>query len=130
MGYRSDVALALSHAAALKLHELVKVTEDRDKTSLVRMPERHVVDEATGHEIFYWEYMKWYDDDRTDEAYKDVCFVADFIDSLESSEYLFCRVGEDTDDTEIRGEFWSNPFDLGIVRRIEFSNPNTHDAGN
>jgi hypothetical protein len=30
-------------------------------------------------------------------------------------------VGESNDDTEIHGDFWDNPFSMGLVRGIAFA---------
>lgn len=40
---------------------------------------------------------------------------------LEDEDFRFLRVGEDHDDTEVRGCFWENPFDMELLRGISFS---------
>ena len=42
------------------------------------------------------------------------------MNDLEYEDYYFIRVGEDNDDTDVRGGFWENPFGMCLVRGIAF----------
>ena len=37
---------------------------------------------------------------------------------LDEQDYLFIRIGESDDDTEYRGGFWENPFNMCLNRSI------------
>jgi hypothetical protein len=79
--------------------------------------------DETGAIVYYWEWIKWY------PAYEDVGFVESFIRSLNREDYYFIRVGESADDTEQKGNFWDNPFNMCLLREIGFdSEPATTAA--
>ena len=42
----------------------------------------------------------------------------DLMLELEDEDFLFLRVGEDMNDSEEKGSFWENPFELSILRTI------------
>ena len=56
--------------------------------------------------------VKWYED------FSDVSFIENLLAELDWKDFLFIRIGEDYDDTEVRGDFWDNPFELGLTRKI------------
>lgn len=86
----------------------------KDVLSLFAHPDRHCTDPETGAELWYWSWLKWYVD------YPDVHWTEDFINRLDDGDFMFVRLGDDADDNEERGQFWGNPFDLGLVREIRF----------
>lgn len=115
MGYCSDVGLCLTatgkkvldaglaalepHAERTKnIHELLNSSRDNR--------------EADGAVAWLWESLKWYDD------YPDVAFMENLLQDLDEEDYLFIRVGESDDDTEYRGGFWENPFNMCLSRSI------------
>jgi hypothetical protein len=119
MGYRSEVGLCLTKDAAAKLDEArayMKVVRDERLGDTDRLfmsaEERHDED---GSIAYYWSSLKWYAD------YEDVAFVDKFLKSIDGSDYLFLRVGEDVDDTESRGWWWDNPFEMRVSREIMFN---------
>lgn len=118
MGYRSDVALCLSQ------NGISALTEKLDKSSpairdeakeLLDHPKNHFTDSATGSQFWYWEGLKWYED------FPDVGFIEHLMGKLDIKEYLFIRIGEDSDDNEIQGAYWNNPFGMCLSRSIEFT---------
>lgn len=46
--------------------------------------------------------------------------MENLLQDLDEQDYLFIRVGESDDDTEYRGGFWENPFNMCLVRGIAF----------
>lgn len=118
MGYRSDVAIALAKEAVQKLKiALTNADEDKSKAArrLLAHPDKHLCDSDTGAELWSWQAVKWYAD------YPDVSFIENFIANTAGYDnYRFVRIGEDWDDAEVEGGFHDNPFDLQIIRGIEF----------
>ena len=112
MGYRSDVAVALSKNGAAHLKSKLASMTDNDKRFLFDHPDCHEVDDETGAELWRWNYIKWY------EEYPEVDAVTDFLNELEEEDFLFIRVGESYDDIERRGCFWDNAFGLDVETSI------------
>lgn len=117
MGYRSNVGIVLSRTAEAKLQdEIGSCTGDirQEVESLLDVAEYKQSDPKSGATGYYFTWMKWY------EAYPDVGFIMQFLDSLDGEDYLFIRIGENDDDTEERGCFYDNPFCMSLVREIAF----------
>ena len=118
MGYRSDVALALSKEAVRKLNMAI-ANADNEKSKaasqLLANPDKHLCDMDTGAELWSWKELKWCAD------YPDVAFIENFMDNIaEDDNYRFIRIGEDWDDAELEGYFLDNPFALHLCREISF----------
>ena len=45
--------------------------------------------------------------------------------SDELSSYYFVRVGEEADDMECRGGWWTNPFNIQLISGFTFDKPNS-----
>tara|TARA_B100000519_G_C14217882_1_gene425965 strand:+ start:697 stop:1050 length:354 start_codon:yes stop_codon:yes gene_type:complete len=115
MGYRSEVAIALTSDAARKLlvlqdfcPELKQLINDADDTL-------HFDKESInqGYDIkLYWNHIKWYD------SYTEIQQMEAFLYNILSDdcEYLLLRVGEDTEDMETQGHYWES--DMYIQRSI------------
>lgn len=121
MGYYSDVALTLTKKGLKELQESLDAANITQKTKdevkeLFKYSQKHSLDSSSGSKMWYWDSIKWYDYEP--EYFPEVDFISSFLNSLDSEEYLFLRIGEDLDDIETLGEYWDNPFDLGISRRI------------
>ncbi len=119
MGYRSDVGLCLTDAGKKILDaRLAALDPERDTTrhihNLLDSPRSKREDQHSGAIAWLWEDLKWYDD------YDDVNFIETLLNELDEEDYLFIRVGESDDDTEIRGRFWENPFDMRLLRGVAF----------
>ena len=119
MGYRSDVGLCLTKTGVEKLHTRLAALEPKEKKTqditslLTSYCDRHEENES-GARVWFWGNVKWYWD------YHDVDFVEDVIRGLDDEDYYFIRVGEQNDDTEVRGGFFDNPFCMSLVRCIAF----------
>ena len=115
MGYRSEVAIALTSEAANKLFvlqefcpELKELINDADETSHF---DKQSIDRGFDTKL-YWNHIKWYD------TYTEIQQMETFLyQILEDDEaFLFLRIGEETDDMESRGHFWES--DMYIQRSI------------
>ena len=126
MGYYSDVGLALTKTGVdflqsrLASPEVSKELREEVNT-LLDQAERHYTDASSGAEIWYWDWIKWYDS--KSYGFQDVCFIMDALDTLEDGNYRFIRIGEEYDDTEVMGGFWENPFDFELTRGMTLSEP-------
>ncbi|WP_165075992.1 MULTISPECIES: hypothetical protein [unclassified Desulfovibrio] len=124
MGYRSDVGLALTrHGVETLENRLASPELGEGVRKRVReffdYADKHAKDEESGHEAWYWDYLKWYDDDPA--HFPEVDFIEKLMSELPYEDFRFIRIGEDYDDTELRGGFWENPFDMELGRYISFS---------
>lgn len=121
MGYVSDVALCLSGAAATRLNEALVAARQTMPTTSYEDIERFLksalqgTDTDSGGVLYVWETIKWYDE------FTEVGFLNRFVTSLDGEEYLFLRIGEDHDDNVSTGWMYDNPFDVRIVREIQFA---------
>lgn len=121
MGYYSDVGLALTKTGVDFLQNKLaspKVSEElrEEVKSLLSYADRHYTDANSGAEVWYWDCIKWYD--FATDGFPDVCFIMETLSELEETEYRFIRIGEEYDDTDVRGFFWENPFDFELSRGI------------
>lgn len=121
MGYYSDVGLCLTKNGIEKLATALADMDNSEKLAqrdkdeihdLLCLPPQKADESGAG--AWFWETVKWYD------GYTDVDFVDNFLTGLDEEDYYFIIVGEDYDDTEIRGLFWDNPFTMHLVRSICF----------
>lgn len=126
MGYRSDVGLALTKKGLETLNAKLaeeSVSEDvRESVKrLLSHTDEHYSDAASGAEVWYWEWIKWYD--CCPAGYQDICFITDTLKEMDDEDYRFIRIGEEYDDTEVSGGFWENPFDFELTRGMTLSAP-------
>ena len=117
MGYRSDIGLALTQSAVQRMHQRLNSLDKNSEafsviTDYIIYADKHHEDADTGAEVYLWNYVKWYDD------FKEVSFLEELMQELNEQDYLFIRIGEDYDDTEVQGYFWDSPFDLKLSRAI------------
>ena len=122
MGYRSDVGLALKQPAVHTLHQKLNALDKNSEafsvvSDFLVYADKHLEDADSGAEVYLWEGIKWY------EEFSDVGFIENLLTELDWSNFLFIRIGEDYDDTEARGDFWENPFDLKLTRKNLHGSP-------
>ena len=117
MGYRSDVAFAISKEAYFKYKTILQ----RPLTFLHECDTKYT--NNTGH-YFLTYSVKWYD------SYTDVQEMVQLMSDIEADGesdsnmlYAFCRIGEDSTDIEISGS--TLHFDLNISQ--EFYTPDDLD---
>jgi len=118
MGYRSDVGLCLTKNGKKTLEAKVAgLKPEADSTKhiheLLASPRKRE-DPESGAVAWHWEHLKWYFD------FEDVSFFENLLQDLDYEEYFFIRVGEENDDTDVRGGFWENPFCMCLLRGIAF----------
>lgn len=115
MGYRSEVAIALTSEAANKLFvlqefcpELKELINDADEASHF---DKESIDKGFDVKL-YWNHIKWYD------SYTEIQQMETFLYQIldDDSDYLLLRIGEETDDMETQGHFWES--DMYIQRSI------------
>ena len=126
MGYRSEVAIALSKTGTETLHAKLSSPDVSEElrcsvTNLLGYAEQHYIDQTTGAEMWYWDWIKWYGGNFA--YYENIKFIEDTLAALEDDEYRFIRIGEEYEDVELSGTFWDNPFELELVRGINISEP-------
>ena len=133
MGYRSEVVLYVGPEVMPQfMVTMAKCSETR--VMCFQDHERMIKDyqDIEGSILFKWDWLKWYD------SYPEVEALTDFMDWCEGEEvptgekdtegnaitvhagecFRFIRLGEETDDSEQRGDFgWG---DISINRSIEF----------
>lgn len=124
MGYRSDVGLALTrHGVETLENRLASLEIGEEVRKRIReffaYADKHAKDEEIGHEAWYWDYLKWYAYDPA--HFPEVDFIEKLLSELSYEDFRFIRIGEDYDDTEMRGGFWEKPFDIELGRYIGFS---------
>ncbi len=117
MGYRSDIGLTLTQSAVQRMHQKLNTLDKNSEafssiTDFIAYTDKHYEDTNSGAEVSLWECVKWY------EEFSDVSFIENLLAELDWKDFLFIRIGEDYDDTEVRGDFWDNPFELGLTRKI------------
>ena len=117
MGYRSDIGLALTQSAVQRMHQKLNTLDKNSEafsviTDFIAYADKHYEDTDSGAEVYLWECVKWY------EEFSDVSFIENLLAELDWKDFLFIRIGEDYDDTEVRGDLWDNPFELGLTRKI------------
>ena len=131
MGYRSEVGLVLNKKAVDRLRRafntykrltVLRAVIDKDAklselSDIFKEADVYKVDNETKSELYVWSWIKWWDEYIT----KDVEIVSRFLELMESDDFLFIRLGEDTEDIEILGTYYDNPFGFNYVRKIVFN---------
>ncbi|MBD5416515.1 MAG: hypothetical protein HDR50_02345 [Desulfovibrio sp.] len=120
MGYRSEVGLALTKKGVENLKQRLANPElSQEIREVVReffdCADKHAKDEEDGQEAWYWDYRKWY------MGFPEVDFIEQLLSELPDEDFRFIRIGEDYDDTEMRGGFWDDPFGMELTRSITFA---------
>ena len=116
MGYRSQVVLAISKHLTPFL--MLKVSQNKEAEALVFNHADNFDRDYDGDKswLLVWDAIKWY------ESYEDIQTIEKFISEACNDEYKFevegnkelssehirfVRVGEESDDIELRGDgFW------------------------
>ena len=120
MGYYNDVGLCLSKSAIELMEEKLgreSLNHCKQVMRLLASAKRHLVDSESGAQLWYWEGKRWNEfDDHTPE----IKFIDRLFYELDEEDYLFVRCGENLQDNVWDGDFWGNPFDLELERRVVF----------
>ena len=127
MGYRSEVALAISKD--LMPHFLAVLAKEPQARPLIFKDHDHLDQDYKGEGtlLVVWSEIKWYTD------YPEVKAIQDFIESceLDDAEYMgfknveypsehvrFVRLGEDNDDIEEKGTLHN--WDIATYRSLNY----------
>jgi len=127
MGYYSDVGLALTDTGVRELHKHLASMEFDPKVrqeilDFLGYADQHYTDTDTGAQVWYWKNLKWYTCDP--KYYPEIDFMENLLSDLDEDNFRFIRIGEDYSDTEVRGYFTENSFDLELAREITIRTPN------
>jgi hypothetical protein len=113
VGYRSNVALALTSDAAMVLMALCE--HEPELRSLVAGADEQIGwDQPPGADEvvkLMWQDIKWYADSDIG-----IHALEAFMHNTEAVEWYFLRIGEEPDDVQTEGEFWES--DMYIQRTI------------
>ena len=98
MGYRSDVAIALTYSEATLLKELSDSDEELKELLDMAITSEHWPPEGEGYITkFKWEYQKWY------VSFPCVFAMTRFMNNIDDENYRFLRIGEEPQDIEEEG---------------------------
>lgn len=110
MGYRSNVSLVMKRDLFNKIMEETRETSTR----LIEC-----VDDILVHEdsiLLLWNHVKWYSDDRGTDVGK---FCMSLQNNAETEDHFYMVVmGEDIGDNQYIGQYWDNPWETGIQRKL------------
>jgi len=112
MGYCSDVGLCLNPEATQLFNKALESLSPEFAEKIKEFLNDANKYERDGAVCFCWDWIKWYD------VFDDVKFIQDFIADLEFDKFLFIRLGDDVEDTEMYGRYYGNPFNMTLDRRI------------
>lgn len=107
MGYRSQVLIALKDEHFKNL-----LNTCNDETGIEILQGCKIVRKGDWR-LMHYDYVKWYD------GFNDVNHINKFLNSIEDG-YEFHRLGEDTDDYVSLGDTGTSPFDICLVRHMQF----------
>lgn len=134
MGYYSDVAVAFTEEGygqfKKQFTELLNVhRENTNKDYLEEFVNKvnnpvHVAEDKSV--LLSFKNYKWYEYDPKD--YPEIYSFQNAINNLDDEDFLFIRIGEETDDNEILGNYYDNPFELGIRREIAYTAPDLKET--
>ena len=126
MGYRSEVVLAIK---AREVKSFLNRVVCRDGGRLFDSScQIHTELENTDEPgiMFHWSWVKWYSDYTHVKAIED--FMQHLVDKGEESSYYFARIGEEHSDVQMHGDWWTNPFDIGITTEFHYSDTEKMDC--
>ena len=114
MGYRSEIILVVGkEALPLFLTALAKEPEAR--SLCYSHADKRLDDYEDGAVLFHWDHIKWYD------SFKEVAAIEEFMNDCDTEDledhYRFVRIGEETDDNEVRGWGFDHVY---VTRSVEY----------
>lgn len=118
MGYRSEVALCLNPDAHKHWQTLLeKAAQENEHYKIITellAGTAQMFHDPSGAIAWTWDEVKWY------LGTPDIDFMEAFLRTLDCDQYLFIRIGEENEDTEVHGCLWDNPFAMCLVRGVVF----------
>ena len=119
MGYRSEVALVTSKKGYSRLMAAVACNPEATRLVIEGIEnENYGGAEDSYNILFYWDWIKWYEDSDNIRLIEDWMNDEDGdADCYDDVEYQFIRIGESSDDAEERG---NANYGLQLRRSISF----------
>jgi hypothetical protein len=115
MGYRSEVGLVVTSGLNKQL-----IANNHAK-EVLDMADISNTDEESECYLYLWDSIKWCDE------YDNIKALETIIHE-EEEEHHFIRIGEENDDIEISGQFWTNPFSMSLRKEIVWNDFTTNVA--
>ncbi len=111
MGYRSEVAIALTDPAVRLLNAIME--HEPEIRSLIGDSQQTIntSEEDRGGKL-YWDYIKWYED------FQEISMIHRLLEFIPDEDFHFIRIGEDSTDIEERGCFYDS--DMSVQRSISW----------
>ena len=105
MGYTNEVGLAITATGYSKLlgHNASEVI-----VGCLESADEHSSNAQTNSHLFIWHCTKW------DTSYSDVEALLVGLAEVDTSEYVYVRLGENSSDEEIMGNWSNNDFQFGF----------------
>lgn len=118
MGYYSEAALVFTAKGAETMRSMIDEQQQGmalRTRNFLEEANTHSIDSKSFAEFFHWDSVKWY------QMFEEIACINSVMEELDDEDFLFIRIGEDFEDIEILGRYWENPFNLDVVRTVEFS---------
>lgn len=125
MGYYSEAALVFTAKGAETMRSMIDEQQlgmALRTRNFLEEANMHSIDSKSRAEFFHWDSVKWY------QMFEEIACINSVMEELDDEDFLFIRIGEDFEDIEILGRYWENPFNLDVVRTVEFSLPITEET--
>ena len=112
MGYRSEVALALTDDAVRLLEAIAE--ENQEVKQLIDDAGANTISENEEDKggILHWDYIKWYD------SYQEIFIIEKLLQTIPDEDFMFIRLGEESDDNVQEGAYYESG--LYIQRAISW----------
>ncbi len=114
MPYTATVGLALTASANEQLKAYIDKHPPKTGIAIKRMfrsADVHKTKQSS--QLFYWNCLDWSHDSASRAT------LESFLNTIHSSEYHLCLVGDDPNDNQDRGLF-DDPWDLLLLREVVF----------
>lgn len=115
MGYRSEVSITLSKKAVL---QFLNTIPDEFK-KMIGYADKFI--QKGDNFLLYFSHIKWY------QEYGEIGSFTRNMSQLDSDDYHFLRIGENTDDVDDHGMLY-DAFDTYIRREINIALEDTKDV--
>ncbi|MFZ4768545.1 MAG: hypothetical protein ACOYLO_00060 [Ferruginibacter sp.] len=105
MGYTNEVGLAIT---ATGYSKLLEYNASEVIVDCLESADEHSSNAQTNSRLFIWHCTKW------DRSYSDVEALLVGLAEVDICEYVYVRLGEDSSDEEIMGNWRNNDFQFGF----------------
>lgn len=128
MGYYSNVCIALTPEGYEQFKKNFNEYFEETKEDLVDHIKNYFIKEAekinkpkyiakNGAVLLKYDNYKWYENDK--ETFPEITGIMKSLSELDETDYFYLRSGEDYGDNDEMGNYYDNPFEIGIVKTIE-----------